>query len=288
MKITDIMKENKVTVSFEMFPPKTWAGIEETKNTAREMVALKPDFVSVTYGAGGNGGGFTNEVAKEIKKAGTEPLYHLTCITNTKEEIENQLGTLKEEGIENVLALRGDYPEGFDTSSPREFQHASDLVKEIKKCGNFCIGAACYPESHPESKNAVEDLFMLKEKVDCGVDFLVSQMFFDNELFYDFKERCSLVGINVPIVAGIMPITNISQINRSIQLSGCKFPKKFSKIITRFGENPAAMKQAGIVYALEQIVDLIANGQNDIHIYTMNKNDVAGGIMRGLSEILNG
>lgn len=288
MKISDILKNNRVTVSFEVFPPKEWVKIENTKAVVQEMAQSAPAFMSVTYGAAGTRTGFTTEIAQAIKDGGVTPLSHLTCLTSTKDKINSVLDEWEAVGIENILALRGDIPEGFEFPDGQHFEHAYELVNVIKQRGGFCIGGACYPEVHPESANLVEDIQHLKEKVDCGLDFLTTQMFFDNEVFLRFKENCLIKGINIPIIAGIMPITNAGQIKRSVELSGCKFPKKFEKIIERFGDNPAAMKQAGIIYATEQIIDLMANGQNNIHIYTMNKPDVAGSIMKGLSEIING
>lgn len=288
MKISDILKNNRVTVSFEVFPPKEWVKIENTKAVVQKMAQSAPAFMSVTYGAAGTRTGFTTEIAQAIKDGGVTPLSHLTCLTSTKDKINSVLDEWAAVGIENILALRGDIPEGFEFPDGRHFEHAYELVNVIKQRGGFCIGGACYPEVHPESANLVEDIQHLKEKVDCGLDFLTTQMFFDNEVFLRFKENCLIKGINIPIIAGIMPITNAGQIKRSVELSGCKFPKKFEKIIERFGDNPAAMKQAGIIYATEQIIDLMANGQNNIHIYTMNKPDVAGSIMKGLSEIING
>ena len=287
MKISDILKNRRVTVSFEVFPPKEWDKIENTKKTVREMAESKPSFMSVTYGAAGTRAGFTTEIAKEIESCGITALSHLTCLTSTKDKINSVLDEWQASGIKNILALRGDIPEGFVFPDEQHFHHAYELVKTIKERGSFCIGGACYPEVHPDSANRIEDIAHLKEKVDCGLDFLTTQMFFDNEVFFRFKENCLIKGINIPIIAGIMPITNANQIKRSVELSGCKFPKKFEKIIERFGDNPKAMKQAGIVYATEQIIDLMANGQNNIHIYTMNKPDVAGSIMKGLSEIIN-
>lgn len=287
MKIADILKNNRVTVSFEVFPPKEWSKIENTKAVIAEG-KKQARLMSVTYGAAGTRTGFTTEIAQAIKENGITPLSHLTCLTSTKDKIDDVLNEWKATGIENILALRGDIPDGFEFPSDQHFHHASELVSEIKSNGDFCVGAACYPEIHPESANRVEDINHLKEKVDCGVDFLTTQMFFDNDVFLRFKENCLIKGINVPIIAGIMPITNANQIKRSVELSGCAFPKKFQKIVERFGDNPAAMKQAGIVYATEQIIDLMANGQNNIHIYTMNKPDVAGAIAAGLSEIIYG
>lgn len=288
MKISEILKENRVNVSFEVFPPKQWDKIETTKNVVREMSKEKPAFMSVTYGAAGTTSGFTTEIATEIKNNGVTPLSHLTCLTSTKDKIHAVVNELQEHGISNILALRGDIPEGFEFSNKQYFTHAYQLINEIKEMNpDICVGAACYPEIHPESKNRVEDIAHLKEKVDCGAEFLTSQMFFDNEKFLNFVEMCRIKGIEVPIIAGIMPITNANQIKRSIELSNSSVPKKFFRIMERFGDDPNKMKQAGIIYATEQIIDLMANGINDIHIYTMNKPDVAAQIMNGLSHIIN-
>lgn len=288
MKISEILKENRVNVSFEVFPPKQWDKIETTKNVVREMSKEKPAFMSVTYGAAGTTSGFTTEIATEIKNNGVTPLSHLTCLTSTKDKIHAVVNELQEHGINNILALRGDIPEDFEFSNNQYFTHAYQLINEIKEINpDICVGAACYPEIHPESKNRVEDIAHLKEKVDCGAQFLTSQMFFDNEKFLNFVEMCRIKGIEVPIIAGIMPITNANQIKRSIELSNSSVPKKFFRIMERFGDDPNKMKQAGIIYATEQIIDLMANGINDIHIYTMNKPDVASQIMNGLSHIIN-
>ncbi len=288
MKISSILANSRVTVSFEVFPPKQWDKIETTKATVRKMAEAKPSFMSVTYGAAGTGAGFTQEIANEIKNSGITPLSHLTCLTSTREKVRSVAGELKANGIENVLALRGDIPEGFVFPDEQYYEHAFQLINELKDIGGFCIGGACYPEVHPESRNRVEDMQFLKEKVDCGLDFLTSQLFFDNGIFLSFVEMCRVKGIEVPIIAGIMPITNAKQIKRTIELSNCSVPKKFYKIMERFGEDDASMKQAGIIYATEQIIDLMANGINNIHIYTMNKPEVAGKIMDGLSDIING
>ncbi|WP_308567761.1 methylenetetrahydrofolate reductase [NAD(P)H] [uncultured Eubacterium sp.] len=288
MKISKILESNRVNVSFEVFPPKQWDKIETTKSVVKEMSKQKPGFMSVTYGAAGTTSGFTTEIATEIKNCGVTPLSHLTCLTSTKDKIHQVVNELQENGINNILALRGDIPQGFEFSDKQYFTHAYQLINEIKSINpDICIGAACYPEIHPESKNRVEDIAHLKEKVDCGAEFLTSQMFFDNEKFLNFVEMCRIKGIDVPIIAGIMPITNASQIKRSIELSNSSVPKKFFKIMERFGDDANKMKQAGIIYATEQIIDLMANGINDIHIYTMNKPDVAESIMNGLSHIIN-
>ncbi len=288
MKISEILKNNRVTVSFEVFPPKQWDKLENTKSTVKEMCKYNPSFMSVTYGAAGTTSGFTTEIANEIKKCGVSPLSHLTCLTSTRDKIHQVVGELEENGIENILALRGDIPQDFEFTDKQYFKNAYQLVNEIKSINpNICVGGACYPEIHPESKNRVDDIAHLKEKVDCGVEFLTTQMFFDNEKFFNFYEMCQIKGINVPIIAGIMPITNANQIKRSIELSNSSVPAKFFRIMDRFGDDPNKMKQAGIIYATEQIIDLMANGFNNIHIYTMNKPDVAAAIMGGLSNIIN-
>lgn len=288
MKISEILKNNRVTVSFEVFPPKQWDKLENTKSTVKEMCKYNPSFMSVTYGAAGTTSGFTTEIANEIKKCGVSPLSHLTCLTSTRDKIHQVVGELEENGIENILALRGDIPQDFEFTDKQYFKNAYQLVNEIKSINpNICVGGACYPEIHPESRNRVDDIARLKEKVDCGVEFLTTQMFFDNEKFFNFYEMCQIKGINVPIIAGIMPITNANQIKRSIELSNSSVPEKFFRIMDRFGDDPNKMKQAGIIYATEQIIDLMANGFNNIHIYTMNKPDVAAAIMGGLSNIIN-
>ena len=288
MKISEILNKNKVTVSFEVFPPKQWDKIESTKQTVIEMCKSAPSFMSVTYGAAGTTSGFTTEIAMQVKGCGVEPLSHLTCLTSTRDKIHQVVSELTENGVENILALRGDIPQGFEFPDEQYFTNAYQLVNEIKSINpDICVGGACYPEIHPESKNRVEDIEYLKQKVDCGVEFLTSQMFFDNDKFLNFVEMCRIKGINVPIIAGIMPITNANQIKRSIELSNCSVPDKFFRIMDRFGDDPDKMKQAGIIYATEQIIDLMANGINNIHIYTMNKPDVACAIMNGLSQIIN-
>lgn len=287
MKIKDILQNNKVTVSFEVFPPKEWEKLADTKKVIEQMVKYKPAFMSVTYGASGTTSGYTTEIANAISNGGITPLSHLTCFSANREKIDSVLDELEENHVENILALRGDIPKDFDNSKAHDFHHAYELIDIIRARGGFCIGGACYPETHPESPNRVDDIAKLKYKVDCGLDFLTTQMFFDNQKFLDFREMCAIKEINVPIIAGIMPITNAAQIKRSVELSNCTLPKKFEKIMERFGENPNAMKQAGIIYATEQIIDLMANGVNNIHIYTMNKPDIAEQIMKGLSSIIN-
>ena len=287
MKVKDIIKNNKVTVSFEVFPPKEWDKVESTKAVINELAKLSPSFMSVTYGAAGTTSGFTTEIANSVKENGITPLAHLTCLTSTRDKIHNVVNELRENGIENILALRGDIPKDFVFPDKQYYTYASQLIEEIHSLGDFCVGGACYPEIHPESENRVTDIAHLKEKVDCGLDFLTTQMFFDNEVFYNFREMCAIKGIDVPLVAGIMPITNVNLIERTVKLAGCTLPKKFTKLVDRFGSNNAAMKQAGIVYATEQIIDLLANGVNNIHIYTMNKPDIAEKITQGIGDIIH-
>ena len=287
MKVKDIIRNNKVTVSFEVFPPKEWDKIESTKAVINDLAKLSPSFMSVTYGAAGTTSGFTTEIANSVRENGVTPLAHLTCLTSTRDKIHTVVNELKENGIENILALRGDIPKDFVFPDKQYYTYASQLIEEIHSLGDFCVGGACYPEIHPESESRVTDIAHLKEKVDCGLDFLTTQMFFDNEVFYNFREMCAIKGIDVPLVAGIMPITNVNLIERTVKLAGCRLPKKFTKLVDRFGSNNAAMKQAGIVYATEQIVDLLANDVNNIHIYTMNKPDIAEKITQGIGDIIN-
>lgn len=287
MKVKDIIRNNKVTVSFEVFPPKEWDKIESTKAVINDLAKLSPSFMSVTYGAAGTTSGFTTEIANSVKEKGITPLAHLTCLTSTRDKIHTVVNELKENGIENILALRGDIPKDFVFPDKQYYTYASQLIEEIHTLGDFCVGGACYPEIHPESENRVTDIAHLKEKVDCGLDFLTTQMFFDNEVFYNFREMCAIKGIDVPLIAGIMPITNVNLIERTVKLAGCRLPKKFTKLVERFGSDNAAMKQAGIVYATDQIIDLLANGVNNIHIYTMNKPDIAEKITQGIGDIIN-
>ena len=284
MKIRDILSKGKPTLSFEVFPPKTEDKYDSVEHAALEIARLKPAFMSVTYGAGGGTSRYTVDIASKIQKQQVTPLAHLTCVSSTREKVQSVLCELKERGIENVLALRGDIP--ADKRVEKDYQYASQLIGEIRKAGDFCIGAACYPEGHVESVNKTEDIHYLKEKVEAGCDFVTTQMFFDNNILYNYLYRIRERGITVPVVAGIMPVTNVTQIKRICQMSGTYLPARFKAIVDRFGDRPAAMKQAGIAYATEQIIDLIANGVNGIHVYSMNKPDVAERIQESLSEIL--
>ena len=287
MKIKDILKEEKVHISFEVFPQKTDAGYESVLRATEKIAALKPAFMSVTYGAGGGTSKNTASIASQIQDDfHVTSLAHLTCVSSTKEEVHTVIENLKEKGIENILALRGDIPADTEFPLPNHYKYASELIEDIKQQGDFCIGAACYPEGHVDTEHKKDDIRNLKKKVDCGVDFLTTQMFFDNNIFYNFLYRIREQGITIPVLPGIMPVTNGKQIARICQLSGTILPERFRAVVDCFGDNPAAMQQAGIAYATDQIVDLIANGIRNIHIYSMNKPEIAGAIMENLSEII--
>lgn len=285
MKVSELLKSDKVTISVELFPPKKGSQLENYKAIVGQMAELKPSYISCTYGATGGTSDYTVEIADTINSYGIPAIAHLTCASSTKEKVQSVIKELKDRKIENILALRGDIPEDADFPLPDQYHHAIELIGEIKEIGDFCIGGACYPEGHPEAATMEEDLQHLKEKVEAGCDYLTTQMFFDNNTYYRFLYKALAKGINVPVVPGIMPVTNAAQVKRTISLTGNLVPAKFLSIVDRFGSNPEAMKQAGIAYATEQIIDLIANGVNHIHIYSMNKPDVAGAIMDNLFEI---
>lgn len=287
MKIRDILKSEEPHISFEVFPPKTDAGYDSVLTATKKIAELKPSFISVTYGAGGGTSKNTVSIATQIiNDFGVTSLAHLTCVSSTKEEVHRVIGQLKETKIENILALRGDIPAESEFPLPSHYRYASELIEDIRKQGDFCIGAACYPEGHVETEHKKDDIKNLKHKVECGVDFLTTQMFFDNNILYNFLYRIREKGITVPVLPGIMPVTNKKQIARIGGLSGTILPERFRAIVDRFGDDPAAMQQAGIAYATDQIIDLIANGVNHIHVYSMNKPEVAGAIMQNLSKII--
>lgn len=289
MKIIDKLNKDQINISFEVFPPKTQEDYEKVISAADKIAALSPAFMSVTYGAGGGTSKNTAKIATHIKdEMNVESLAHLTCASSTKEEVKKVILDLKSRGIENILALRGDIPPETSFPDAEHFQYASELVEEIRRSGDFCIGAACYPEGHVETQHKDEDILHLKQKVDCGVDFLTTQMFFDNSIHYNFLYRIREKGITVPVLPGIMPVTAGRQMKRICAMSGTILPARFQAIVDKFGDHPAAMKQAGIAYATDQIIDLIANGVKNIHIYSMNKPDVAMAIMDNLSEIIKG
>jgi len=285
MTVREILAGKKVSVSFEIFPPKKRDTVSSVFDTAKDLASLHPDFMSITYGAGGTTRLHTVEIASHIQKLFVPALAHLTCIGNSPEEITDTVNALRCHGIENVLALRGDLPDGDAASTVPGFLHASDLVRLLKKYG-FCVGGACYPEGHPESENREKDIENLKYKVDAGTDFLTTQMFFDNDMLYSFLYRLESSGIHVPVLAGIMPITHPSQLKRMIELSNAFIPRRLLSICDRFRDSPDALKQAGIAYATEQIIDLISNGIRGIHIYTMNKPEIARAIMQNIDRII--
>ena len=288
MKITSIFEKEEITVSFEVFPPKTNTNYEAVEKAALGVAALKPSYMSVTYGAGGSTRGYTIKIAEKIQKEQqVTTIAHLTCVGATKADIHAALGQMKEAGIENILALRGDRPKDFEGDPYVDYHHASELVETIREYGDFCVGGACYPEGHPDAATKKEDILNLKKKVDAGCEFLTTQMFFDNNIFYNFLYKAREAGILVPVIPGIMPITRANQVANAVRLSGCNVPERFRSIVDCFGDNPAAMQQAGIAYATDQIIDLIANGVNHIHVYSMNKPEVAKGIYDNLSAIIH-
>ncbi|MCR5452769.1 MAG: methylenetetrahydrofolate reductase [Lachnospiraceae bacterium] len=287
MKISEILKNGKVTVSMEVFPPKTDSSFDTVEKAVDEIAKLKPAFMSCTYGAGGGTSAYTTRITKRINEAGVVGMAHLTCISSTEETIIHQIEDLKAAGIENILALRGDIPKDMDFDGKSGFLHASDLIRRIKKeYEDVCIGGACYPEKHPEAATKEEDILHLKEKVDAGCEFFTTQMFFDNSIYYNFLYRMRENGIYVPVIAGIMPVTTRQQMKRSIELSGCIIPPRFKAMVDMFGDNSAGMKQAGIIYASEQIVELLSNNIKHIHVYTMNKPDIAEGILSNLKGMI--
>lgn len=285
LKIIDLLKSPKVCVSCELFPPKKGSELEHAQEIVRTIAIQGVDYMSVTYGAGGTAVGKSVALVSEIERCGVPALAHLTCVGAAEGKIEGVLEQLKDAHVENVLALRGDLPQGQDHPLG-DYAHASDLVKKIKSYGDFCVGGATYPEGHPEAAGLDEDLEHTKMKVEAGCDFLVTQMFFDNSMFYNFMYRLLAKGIQVPVVAGIMPVTNLKQIEKIFTLSGTPVPAPLRAMAERFADHPAALKQAGMAYAIGQIVDLIANGFTNIHIYTMNKPEIIGGIRSNLSEII--
>lgn len=286
MKIIDILNSSKPTLSFEVFPPKTDSAYASVEQAVEKIADLNPSYMSVTYGAGGGTSSHTVSIAKHIQgDKGVTATAHLTCISSNHELVQSQLTKLKDAGIENILALRGDIPEGFSLDK-LDYHHASDLAKEISDFGGFCIGGACYPEGHPDSANSNEDIDNLKKKIDAGCQYLTTQMFFDNNILYKFLYKAREKGIFCPIVPGIMPITNGNQVERARKLSGSIMPQRFLSIVDRFENDKDAMLQAGIAYATDQIIDLFANGINHVHVYSMNKPEVAQKILENLSSIV--
>ncbi len=290
MKLTEMFKQDTLSLSFEVFPPKTSGAFESVRHATEEIAKLHPAFMSVTYGAGGGTSKYTLEIAKNIKENyGVPTLAHLTCVSSTRETVKAKIEQMQAAGIENVMALRGDLTPEMESSdrSTWAYRHAVDLIREIRESGaDFCIGGACYPEIHPESADQKTDIRYLKEKVDAGCSFLTTQMFFDNNLLYNFLYKIREAGITVPVIPGVMPITNANQVERAVKLSGSFMPQRFKSLVDKFGHSPDAMKQAGIAYATDQIIDLFANGISNVHVYSMNKPDVAQKILENLSDIL--
>ena len=290
MKISSLLSDERLSISFEVFPPKTESGYDSVKEATEKIASLKPSFMSVTYGAGGGTSKYTLDIAKNIKERyGVPSIAHLTCVSSTKETVKERIKDISEAGIQNVMALRGDIPKekANEDRSLWDYRHALELVRELRASGaDFCIGGACYPEIHPESKDRREDIKFLKEKVDAGCDFLTTQMFFDNNILYSFLYKIREFGITVPVIPGIMPITSGRQVERAVTLSGSFMPERFKNLVDKFGGDDKAMMQAGVAYATDQIIDLYANGITHVHLYTMNKPEIAERIMANLSDIL--
>ena len=291
MKLSELLAKEGYSLSFEVFPPKSDSAFDSVKHATEEIAKLRPSFMSVTYGAGGGTSKYTLDIAKNIKEQYSVPtLAHLTCVSSTRETVAERIADMKTAGIENVLALRGDLTPELQESdrSGWAYEHAIDLIRELKDSdADFCIGCACYPEIHPESKSQREDIIHLRQKVDAGCSFMTTQMFFDNNLLYNFLYKIRESGITVPVIPGIMPITNGNQVERAIKLSGSFMPQRFKSLVDTFGSSPAAMKQAGIAYATDQIIDLFANGIRNVHVYSMNKPEVAAAIIDNLSDIIS-
>ena len=289
MNIRELLNGGRVTLSFEVFPPKADGDFEPIREAVGTISALHPDFMSVTYGASGGTSKNTVRIASFLQnQCDTTALAHLSCVSSTRQEVAGMLAELKANRIENILALRGDIPEKGAFPLPGNYQYAYQLIEDIRRIApDMCIGAACYPEGHVECGSKEQDILYLKQKVESGCDFLTTQMFFDNSVLYSFLYRILAKNIELPVIAGVMPVTNGRQIARICRLSGTSLPARFRMIVDKFGSKPAAMKQAGIAYATEQIIDLIANGVRGVHVYTMNKPDVAASIAANLSYILD-
>lgn len=285
MRIIDIIKGDKPSLSFEVFPPKSFESFDAARRATEAIAELSPGYMSVTYGAGGSTDIYTPEIAACIAGKGVTPLAHLTCVASSEKKVEDILGILKSLGVENILALRGDLPKGESTYSG-VYHHASDLVAKIRDYGGFCIGGACYPEGHPEAQSIESDIENLKIKVDAGCEFLTTQMFFDNDILYRYMEKLARAGVCAAVVPGIMPVTSIKQIERIISISGSKLPEKFTRITDKYADDAVAMRSAGIEYATEQIIDLYRNGFNAVHVYSMNKPDVASVIQDNVSTVI--
>ena len=287
MKIKDILAVGRTSVSFEIFPPRKDAPFEPVKEAVARLARQRPTFMSVTYGASGSAQANTVAIAAFVQACGVPALAHLTCLTATRGSLASEVAALRGAGIENVLCLRGDLPKDAPEPPPGCFTHAIDLVRALRP-STFCLGGACYPECHPDCAHMEDDISHLRDKVEAGLDFVTTQMFFDNNIFYRYLSKLRDHGITVPVIAGIMPVTNGKQIARICRLSGTYLPSRFKAIVDRYGDRPAAMLDAGVAYATEQIIDLFANGVNAVHIYTMNRPEVAERIMANLGNIVKG
>ena len=286
MTIGEIQRNKRITISFEVFPPKSDASLSATIDVARQLDSLGPDFISVTWGAGGTSSGRTVEISRRIAALGRPALAHLTCVGSTVESVRRTASELKAAGVENILALRGDFPpDDAERRLDPALAHASDLCAILKAEG-FCVGAACYPEGHPECANRDEDIDNMVKKVEAGADFLVTQMFFDNNMLYSYLFRLKKRGVHLPVHAGIMPVTSARQVSRMVRLSNAYVPAKLLTFCDKFADDPAAMRQAGVAYATDQIIDLIGNGVSGIHLYTMNKPEVTRDIIRNVDAIV--
>ncbi|MBO5343441.1 MAG: methylenetetrahydrofolate reductase [NAD(P)H] [Ruminococcus sp.] len=285
MKVKELFK-NKTVYSFEVFPPKSTSSIDTIYNALDKLVDLKPDFISVTFSAGGSGNStLALDIASKVKSMGIIPVLHLPCINYTREQIDQTLDEAKRRGIEHILALRGDI--NPDIPPVKDFVYASDLIRYLRTKGDFDIAAACYPEGHPDAENIEQDIENLKIKVNAGADHLITQLFFDNAYFWDFREKAAAKGINVPIEAGIMPVVNKKQIERMVTTCGASLPRKFVKIMQKYEHNPEALRDAGIAYAIDQIIDLAAGDVDGIHLYTMNNPYVATKISEAVSGVIS-
>lgn len=284
MRLADLFKSKKAVLSFEVFPPKAQSGMEGINATLASLGDLAPDYVSVTYSAGGSRNAHTAEVARKVRALGMEPLAHITCVNSTAEEVKNALSELADAGVENVLALRGDRVEG---ATAGEFSYASDLIRFIREQGfSFDISAACYPEGHPECDSLRDDITNLKRKVDLGVTHLNTQLFFDNDDFFRFMDMVRLAGINVPVQAGVMPLVKASQFGGIVKMTAAKIPSKISRMYARFADDPESLTEAGIAYATDQIIDLLSGGVDGIHLYIMNNAYVARRITENIRPFL--
>ena len=285
MKIIDIIKGKKPSLSFEVFPPKSFENFDAAKTSVEAIAKLSPGYMSVTYGAGGSTDVYTPEIARCIADMGVTPLAHLTCISTDEEKVNSILEKLKGIGVENILALRGDLPKG-ETEHKGIYRHASDLAAKIRDFGGFCIGGACYPEGHPESADIDTDIENLKAKIEAGCEFLTTQMFFDNDIIYAYMDKLARAGVKTTVVPGIMPVTSVKQIERIVMISGNALPERFTRMVEKYSDDPVSMKKAGLEYATEQIRELYTSGFNAVHVYSMNKPDVAMTIQENLAEII--